>query len=223
MGNDTQLSNGFPAEHRLGRKAALQSMTQATRTQAQFPRPLRHGLGLSIVGQIDVLTRVPHLLRTGGPTAILGTIRPIVVNALNGMERRWPIPHVGQKLPELIPRRIDGYSPSSVVCVLRGVGVAAARVHPLPRKIRRIPASAQRGIALSTAQRRLLAPHLGTPQEERYAADRTDRRNCRSGTLLGHRSDSFGVAPRAVTSSAGVLRVSEFYQIPPGHGGFHHA
>lgn len=101
---------------------------------------VRYACNLGKVHESDFLSHVFDINRSPsvsglgfccGPTAVIGGVRSVVVDAVNGHAFR-PLTHVLLEVLKLLPARIYGYAYSSVVMVVAVVRVIASRPHLQP-------------------------------------------------------------------------------------------
>ena len=110
-----------------------QTQVQHVHLYAKFSRPLGYGQRLAVECQIAVIALIARLFRDCGPMTIARLIVTVVVDAVNGVRRCGPRPHI------FIERR-EGISPSladrnPTAAVTRPVsppGILAARNHVSP-------------------------------------------------------------------------------------------
>lgn len=113
--------------------------------QADFFRPLDERLRAAERSHAAIATAVSCLLPLGCPSAILRGIVAIIVYAINGMLRRWLLPHVCKKVLEPLPT--FAYSDSTITVEL--IRLSAPRVHKCPDNVFRRSGLAVRQVSVS--------------------------------------------------------------------------
>src|SRR5262249_14423497 len=89
---------------------------------------------------VDPWAPVVRLLLGGRPVAIFGTVRPVVVDAVEAVLGRWPRPYISPaRIAVLEPAFANGNAPATVICPISGVGIGAALDHAQPRWVGRGP------------------------------------------------------------------------------------
>lgn len=147
----------------IKRPAGFQSMLQAALANAQALRPLT-----ACQSETVMLDTPSHFAHTSGssvallftarcPSTILGTVRSVVVDSVQGPVV-WPVPHIGVESRErLFPRGTDGNSASTIVVKERVFGVCASLHHGVPGLILRRVRHAVPKVAVQAPTRKLLA------------------------------------------------------------------
>lgn len=98
---------------------------------------LREEVRLSLDFVFDRYASVVLALAVRGPAAILRTVTAIVVDAVK-YKSLWSVAHVGHKIGEVVPARINRNSPTSVVFPSGCFRIAASIAHGLPYGIERM-------------------------------------------------------------------------------------
>jgi len=80
-------------------------------------------------------TPVIGLLLGGNPPTVLGRIRTVIVDSVDGVPCARSFPHVRQEILERLPLSADVYSATSIVRVLVSSRVCAAPSHPNPNRV----------------------------------------------------------------------------------------
>lgn len=136
---------GRPCQGLFNRPSMPKSPKDQTRMDASLASPFCESQGSSVVSDPGVIPLVPCLLKASFPSAVLGTVRAVVVNPANAMVRRRSRPHVVVEDSEVIPLRADRDAATAVVGILTIVRIQAARPHtgpdPVLRHCRREPMS----------------------------------------------------------------------------------
>lgn len=116
------------AQNIRGRQTALEPTNQRCMVQLQAFRPLAERESLSVMReQVQTLPRVSSLLRGCGPTAVTGSVRPVIVDAINAHLRGRPRSHITVKRLEVAsPLVAHGYSAPAVVLPIRAIRVLAS-------------------------------------------------------------------------------------------------
>lgn len=60
---------------------------------------------------------IPCLFRTGRPSAVVGGIRPIVVDSINGMQGTGTPPHIGQEIRKAAAPPLTDSDPSATITI----------------------------------------------------------------------------------------------------------
>lgn len=98
--------------------------------------PFRERPSFAVIGHEDGTSRVPGLFREAGPTTVSRFIASIVVDAINGVLRRWARSHVCEEVLERRqPPGAHLNAASAISLVARVVAVTAAFLHCLPDSI----------------------------------------------------------------------------------------
>jgi hypothetical protein len=115
------------------RNAALKASEQSTVVNTKMPGPIGYAHCLAIVGDIVILARIVALFSAGSPSAIVRGVRPVIVNALDRMLRRWPLSHVGEEVVEgRVPSLAHDNPAPAIVRVDMGVGIVASGADASP-------------------------------------------------------------------------------------------
>lgn len=113
---------------------------------------------LAIVGQMDVLTHVPHLFGWSRPTTVLGAVRPVIVDSVNAVALRRARPHVGVEVIEGLPALADGDPTSTITWKVSHLRVLAPSLHVDPDSVFRTAGqSVLRGYAATSLCHQLKA------------------------------------------------------------------
>jgi hypothetical protein len=124
-------ANGF-RERPLRRPPEAQSRCDNRGFYAEFFSPGRHALRFPVESQQAVAPRVAVLdFRRRPPTVVRG-VAFFVVNAVDGVPRRGPYPHIGIEVLELHPPLADSDAPPAVTRVRLARCVQASRLDPAP-------------------------------------------------------------------------------------------
>jgi hypothetical protein len=82
------------------------------------------------------IASVSALLLSRGPATVLRRVIPFIVDAVNGMRRRWLESHIGQEVVERVqPSTADADAAASVSVVTAGAWVVAPDFHVVPRPV----------------------------------------------------------------------------------------
>lgn len=135
-------------ERSIWRPAINKTTTNKMVIQANVFRPSTDGLPFAAPFYKHIGSTIAALLFFRYPTAILRSVRTIVVNTIKTLSFRTRT-HVGQKRGKDSPALAHGYASGSVVREPVASWVSAARNHVLP-----------------TVVRRALARHVGIPHAE---------------------------------------------------------
>jgi hypothetical protein len=101
--------------------------------QAQFVCPFSSGQGFSSKRQEDTVAPIPCLLLWQRPFAILRSVMPINILAVERMVRRWAHAHIHEKVGERMSPTITNHDPSTaIVRILASLGTIAAIYHASP-------------------------------------------------------------------------------------------
>lgn len=100
--------------------------TDDMRAESGSAAPFAHAQALSIVFEKQGRPLVVGLVDSRRPSAVLGRVRAVVADALDGMSRRWARPHVGVEGRESLPSGVDRDTASTVAGVTDCVRVQAA-------------------------------------------------------------------------------------------------
>ncbi len=115
------------------RPAKLKSRNDSSIRYPRDLRPFCHGHGLSPQCDEATSSHISGLIFSSRPTAVVGRVAFLVVNALKGVLRRRARTHVFQKRCEAIfPAGADQNVAGSVVVVVGILGIVATLNHTLP-------------------------------------------------------------------------------------------
>lgn len=115
---------------------ALDAMMNAALGETSTARSIGESNAFAFVEEPNILARVLVLLLTSGPSAVVRLIVAVIIDAVYGMKRAWPRPHVLQKGREVFsPLLTDTYAAAPI----SGVGVVewikATLLHRAPHPI----------------------------------------------------------------------------------------
>lgn len=110
------------------------SLVKSVALHPDFPGPLRNGQRLAAMRHKTVDAPVVHLLHSTRPTAIVGAVWAVVVDALDRLSI-FRLTHVSQKIGELAPLRGNRNTSSSVPIVMSASRVSAPLPHGQPSAI----------------------------------------------------------------------------------------
>lgn len=83
----------------------------------------------------SVRTTISKLFIAGGPAAIFGRVRAVIVDAVNGVLRRGGQAHVFDESTERAPTAINSNAPTAVVGIAWNIWVEAASTHAFPNSV----------------------------------------------------------------------------------------
>src|SRR6188508_465748 len=87
---------------------------------------------LSVYLYEDRGSPIADLFFPRSPLAVPCCVRPIIIDAFDGMVRRWLLSHVSMELQETIPIGANFDASAAVIGVLFVIGVVASGPHPNP-------------------------------------------------------------------------------------------
>ncbi len=99
--------------------------------QAMSFGPIGEIQGLALVLVHDTGSAISDLIFPGGPSTVVGTVIPVVVDSLNGPPFRG-FAHISQETVEIAPALTNANSSAAVFGIGGGVGIAAALAHAAP-------------------------------------------------------------------------------------------
>lgn len=129
--NNFLVRHGRREKSFVERHPRRKALVEGIAPQADMPRPLGQGHRLAFMGVNTAILPVVRLFRSGRPFTVFCAVGAIVVDALKGQALRL-LAHIGKKLSEVIPSRVDlNASPSVASKVLRIlVPTSVAHSHP---------------------------------------------------------------------------------------------
>ena len=124
---------------------------EPTHRTSDFVCPLRQILRATVKCQKHITTIIVALLLTCGPTAILLTVRPIIVLALQ-RQPWWSRPHINVEIFKTIsPAITDRDAPAAVMNKNRMFRVITSTIHTIPNVIVRRSSHAMRTTTITNA------------------------------------------------------------------------
>ena len=102
---------------------------------AKNTTPFGHVFSDAVKREWSIVAFVVRLLLLRRPSAIRGFVIAVSVNAVNGMKRRWPVPHVGKKPSKIIPFLANGNTSSAVVFKGFALLIQASLAHARPNAV----------------------------------------------------------------------------------------
>jgi hypothetical protein len=140
------------------RPMRFESMKNCAARNAGHLRPFGHGHGAAVVSKQAIASLVSLLGFPIDPSAILGAVRSISVDAVKRIFARWARPHIGEEVSERFPAIADTNATPAVIVKHDALRITTAAAHALPDFIFRSLLHAVRGGVLS----RFLAPKAST-------------------------------------------------------------
>lgn len=121
------------------------SVAEGVVGNSKFFGPLCDAECFTVMRDLDVISRVPHLFFAGGPSAIFRGVRPIVIDPVDGVLPSGFRPHVGEKVFKTVPSFADSDPPSSPLREIPAGRVEAPLTYPGPGFVLRSPTEPVRG------------------------------------------------------------------------------
>lgn len=116
--------------------AVNNSRTQRPGMYSCYFSPFLQRAGLLIVGYQKIVSLIPRLHFTAGPTAILWCVGAVIVNAINGMIVRT-FPHICKEVRKCIPSFANIYAACAIVFIPWLIRIKASHSHAFPYLIGR--------------------------------------------------------------------------------------
>ena len=137
-----------------GRPSDIQSMADRVSVESDALGPLDERQGFSLEGQSPIAALVACLRVPNGPSAVLGRVRTVIVDAVNRMPPRWARPHIVVEVRERdAPAVTDSYPASAVIWK----GCASHVETPLAHSIPCVPFWTDAGFSRHTVRSSTLA------------------------------------------------------------------
>lgn len=125
--------------HNLGWRETLR---RPVSDRGGFDADLTSNIGCSNLDAINLNPYRPMggflLFFSGGPSKIIGSVRAIIVNAINSVTFGRPFSDVLYEKPEIMPSPAYRDAPSAIPMVLGGIGLIAAGQHVSPSLVKRM-------------------------------------------------------------------------------------
>lgn len=135
--------------------AALQALIEREPGNAGASRPRAQAHCLSVVRDRFRERAILALLKATRPSAVVGCVRAVAIDAVNRVFRGWAPAHVGQEVLErLAPAVTNRDASSAVAVVVLGVWIKATFAKVTPRAIFRAAIRASAPVAMRLAARR---------------------------------------------------------------------
>ncbi len=113
-----------------------QSRPQRAVIHIEDARPFRHRLGAPVERNLSVPARIVRLFYMVRPSAVLGRVRTVIVDAVDRVLLRWASPHVFEERREVVaPTVTHPYSAASIIGELVVLRVVAAVFYSLPCRV----------------------------------------------------------------------------------------
>lgn len=141
----------------FGTPAKVQPAAQLSVRHAALFGPISHALSLPAVGDPMSASLIAGLLSLCAPAAIARTIVTVAINAIKGVARAWPTPHVVEERLERLSPSVAHNNPATAVVPEVRPGLAITTIpHLAPRIIfgRAVHAVFRLSLALTATARR---------------------------------------------------------------------
>lgn len=133
----------LPCTHANGKgvldiPARLNSTEKSCSTDTSLTRPLRKRIVLPLKFNEAAWSFVGCLLTGRGPTAVPGGVRPVIINSVDGMSRRWSRTHISIEHDERSgPCFAHHYPSTAIVGIVLIFRVRTSLLHLQPRGVLR--------------------------------------------------------------------------------------
>ena|SRR3990167_4516707 len=136
---ECQQSPDFKCDEWLGqgafdRPTQVEPSIQRSDGDTAVPaRPFSNGHSTTAERQESIIAPIPGLFHASGPTAILWSVRPVVVDAFNRMNRRWARSHVGkERFERCRPLRAHRNAAATIVAIVLSFRITDAGLSLIP-------------------------------------------------------------------------------------------